>query len=50
VIYNGEDDEDLVVFTAGAEVLLHNSMSIPNFKCNCGSNKCMSLCTNVTNS
>ena len=48
VIYNGEDDEDSVLFPAGAEVLLHYNMSIPNFKCSCGSSKCMSLCNNVT--
>jgi hypothetical protein len=45
VIYNGEDDEDLVVFTAGAEVFVHYNVNTPNFEC--GSKKCMSLRSDV---
>jgi hypothetical protein len=49
VIYNGKDDVDLVMFPAGAEVFLHYNMSVPNFKCGCGSKTCMSLRDNVVN-
>jgi hypothetical protein len=43
VIYNGKDNEDLVVFPAGAEVFVNYNTSIPNFTCGCGSKKCISL-------
>jgi hypothetical protein len=47
VTYNGEDDKDLVVFPADAEVFVNYNMSIPNFKCGCGSKKCMSWRSDV---
>jgi hypothetical protein len=43
VTYDGDDDENDIAFPAGAEVFVNYNMSIPNFKCCCGSKKCMSL-------